>query len=74
MGLTRKEAISELLQLKQDVELFKKNIKGRATLVRSIKQSIEFISRHKTESSLNMLMVKERKSEFDIISKLYEGK
>jgi len=74
MGLTRKEATNELLQLKQDVELFKKNVKGRATLLRSIKQSIEFISRHKTEDSLNVLMVKERKSEFDIISKLYEGK
>lgn len=73
-GLSRKEAISELLKLKQDIELFKKNIKGRAGLVREIKLSIEFINRHRTEETLNALLVEERKKEFDSFSRLHTNK
>lgn len=64
-GLSRKEAISELLKLKQDIELFKKNIKGRASLLREIKLSVDFINKHRTEETLNALLLEERKNEFD---------
>lgn len=71
-GLSRKEAISELLKLKQDIELFKKNIKGKASLLRSIKLSVDFINKHRTEETLNALMIKERRSEFGIFATLHK--
>jgi len=73
-SLTSKEAIGELLELKQTIELFKKNIKGRAALLRSIKTSVTFITAHKTEESLNALLVRERKDEFDVFYETHKEK
>lgn len=63
--LTKTKAIITLNELKSNVELYKKNIKGRAGLIRDIKRAVEFITRHMIDDRTNSLIVREKKRDFD---------
>ena len=63
--MTRKEATAILVELKLDTVLFKKNLKGRAGLLREIKKAIRFINDYMVEDSTNALIVRDKKRKFD---------
>ena len=74
--LSKKDAILKLYELKESIELYKKNTFGRAGLVRDIRESLRFIKQFQIEESTIFLIVSEKQNKVDkfILDKTNKGK